>query len=294
MRYRIVPKLDERVPRMFDYSLNEQILEELKTQIALRLLVIDLIIITGAGVAGYFLAGRTLRPIEKMVEDQKRFVSDASHELRTPLTALKTEIEVALRSNKLDQKTAKEILKSNLEEVDKMQKLSNYLLSLNKYQNGKVKMAIEKVRLNDVVKRAIGKNKSAADEKKIIFETDLKEVIVGGDSVNLEELLIIFLDNAIKYSHKNGKIIITTRKDQNWAKITIKDFGMGIASADLSHIFDRFYRSEESRTKTSASGFGLGLSIANEIVKQYGGRIDVKSKKDEGSIFSIFLPVNYQ
>jgi signal transduction histidine kinase len=289
-----VPNFDDGINRTFDFSLNIQILNELKARIALRLVLIDLIIFAGAGIAGYFLAGLTLQPIEKMVEDQKRFVSDASHELRTPLTALKTEMEVALRSKKLDQKSTKELLKSNLEEVDKMQKLSNYLLALNKYQNGKVKLAIEKVQLTEVIRLAIKKVKPVSDKKKINIETDLKEIVMNGNSVNLEGLIIIFLDNAIKYSHKDGKIIITAGIDKNLAKITIKDFGVGINAADLPHIFDRFYRAETSRNKAATPGFGLGLAIAFDIVKQYGGRIVVDSKENEGTTFAIFLPINYQ
>lgn len=293
--YRIVPNFDDGIPRTFGFGLNAQILAELKARIALRLLLIDLVIFAGAGVAGYFLAGQTLAPIEKMVEDQKRFVSDASHELRTPLTAMKTEIEVALRSKKLDPKNTKELLKSNLEEVDKMQKLSNYLLALNKYQNGKIKSGLEDIKVKEILSKAIEKVKPAAKNKKIMIENNSMEMTMRGNKMNLEELLIIFLDNAIKYSHKNGKIIISSGVDKNWAKIKIQDFGVGISKTDLPHIFDRFYRAEASRTKNSESGFGLGLSIAQDIVKQqYGGRIEVKSEEGKGTTFTIFLPVSYQ
>jgi signal transduction histidine kinase len=91
-----------------------------------------------------------------------------------------------------------------------------------------------------------------------------------------------------------GKIIVVTKKDNNWAKIIITDFGMGISNADLPHIFDRFYRAETSRTKTLTPGFGLGLSIAKDIVKQSGGKIEVNSQENKGSTFSILLPINYQ
>jgi len=287
-------ELERRVvifrPRWVDIGFSQQILDELKSKIALRLLTADLIIWIGSGVGGYFLAGLTLKPIEKMMDDQKRFVSDASHELRTPLTALKTELEVALRSKKIDQKTTRELLKSNLEEVDKMQKLSNYLLALNKYQNGKIKFPAENIQLTDVIKKAIEKTKTAANKKKITIEANLKEMMINGNKVNFEELFIIFLDNAIKYSHKGGKVIVSTVGSKNWVKITIKDFGVGIAETDLPHIFDRFYRAETSRNKIATDGFGLGLAIADNIVSQYGGKIEVKSKENEGSAFTILIP----
>jgi len=111
------------------------LLEEVKRRIALQLAFINLGILICSGFASYFLAGKTLKPIEKALDEQKRFISDASHELRTPLTALKSEIEVSLRDKNLNLKEAQKLLQSNLEEVDKIQSLSNYLLTLSRYQN---------------------------------------------------------------------------------------------------------------------------------------------------------------
>ena len=134
----------------------------------------SILIIAGAG--GYFLAGQTLDPIAKMMEEQKEFVGNASHELRTPLTSLMTEIEVALRDKKLTAVGARSLLASNLEDVKKMQKLSNYLLELNRFENNKTEITMKKVDLKNVAKKAIGKLK---------VKTSLHSSIVTGNEDSL-------------------------------------------------------------------------------------------------------------
>lgn len=130
-----------RLPPTGVLLLDPAVFEDAKRRVALQLFYINLGILGFSGMAGYFLAGRTLNPIEAMLDEQKRFIADASHELRTPLTAMKTEIEVALRDKGLDAEYARELLRSNLEEVDKLKMLSDDLLSLGSYQkeNGKLR-----------------------------------------------------------------------------------------------------------------------------------------------------------
>jgi signal transduction histidine kinase len=124
-------------------QINTDLLDELDDRIKLTLLLVNLGILGFSGAAGYLLAGKTLQPIERMLTEQKRFVADASHELRTPLTAMRTEIEVAMRDKNLDLLDAKRLLKSNLEETNKMQRLSNYLLTLSKYQTASASLKKE-------------------------------------------------------------------------------------------------------------------------------------------------------
>jgi signal transduction histidine kinase len=126
---------------------NEETVETARLRIISILGLINVIILAVSGLGGYFLAGLTLDPISKMVREQKEFVGNASHELRTPLTSLKTEIEVALRDKKINLNDVKELLRSNLEDVNNMQRLSNYLLELNRYENSDVNLEIKKVDL---------------------------------------------------------------------------------------------------------------------------------------------------
>ncbi len=271
-------------------SIENQIYEELRSRIILELLLINLGIAGISTMAGYFLAGKTLQPIERMMEDQKRFVSDASHELRTPLTAMKTEIEVALREKNISSSESKELLVSNLEEVERMRKLTDYLLNLHKYQDQTLKLPMDSIDLKEIIVKAIQLTEPMTQEKEIQIIEKVKTLPLKANSMSLTELVTILLDNAIKYSKKKGEIIIRSSVRKNTAIIEIEDFGSGIKSTEIPYIFNRFYRADSSRSKTQVDGYGLGLSIAKQIVDLHHGTIEVKSELGKGSTFKIALP----
>jgi len=225
-----------------------------------------------------------------MVDKQKRFVSDASHELRTPLTSIKTEIEVALRSRKLNRKEARNILASNLEEVDKLKSLTDYFLSLSKYDDPNPKLTFERISVGRLIKESYIKLKPLAVEKKIKMIFKKNDIFIYANKTSLAELITILLDNAIKYSLPKGKIIVSEGWYNSRAIITVKDNGIGIKKEDLPFIFNRFYRAESSRSKNIAKGYGLGLSIAKRIVDFHKGTISVKSVYGKGSSFTVLLP----
>jgi signal transduction histidine kinase len=259
---------------------------ETRARILTILGIINLSILGISGVAGYFLAGETLHPIQVMLEEQKDFISNASHELRTPLSSLKSEIEVALRNKKITVKEAKDLLKSNLEEVDKMAGLSDYLLRLDRYQRGKSNFRFSRVNLKKVAEESIKKVQSLAKERKIKIVNKLKNAIVQGNQESLVELATILLDNAIKYSPPGKRVILSTLKEGPSGVLRIQDFGMGIDKKDLPHLFERFYRAEASRSKNKVDGYGLGLSIAKSIVELHGGKVQVESSPQKGSTFT--------
>jgi len=267
-----------------------EIINLAKRRFALQLFIINGVILVLAGSAGYFLAGKTLQPIEEMVEEQKRFVADASHELRTPLTSMKTEAEVALRDKKLNLKEAKELLKSNLTEVDKMKNFSDYLLTLSRYEGGAHDLAMEDVDLVEVARQAIKRNASLAREKKIKIESRLNEVVVKGNPQSLVELISILVNNAVKYSPEGRQIRVSVRGNKKQASIEVADEGIGIDKKDIPHLFDRFFRADTSRSKARADGYGLGLSIAKSIAELHKGSIGVSSKVGKGSTFTVKLP----
>ncbi len=242
-----------------------------RNNVLVILLYANVAILIFSGIAGYFLAGVTLKPIKKNMDEQKDFVSNASHELRTPLTSIKTEIEVALRDKDMNLSAAKELLRSNLEEVDKMKKLADYLLKLNKFSVDTGSLRMKEVDLKKVAAKAIGKRKVKAE---------LKKAVVKGNEESITELISILLDNAFKYTLKNPKITVRTYANT----LEVNDNGVGIPQEDLNHIFDRFYRAEKSRTK---DGYGLGLSIAKSIVDAHGAKISVESKVGKGSKFKV-------
>lgn len=256
------------------FMIDPDIITETKARIFFSLLTLNAIILGVSGVSGYFLAGKTLDPIKKMMEDQKDFVSNASHELRTPLASLKSEIEVALRAKKMTLGEAKKLLQSNLDDVNNMTRLSNYLLKLNKFQDGNVKLEFRKLDLAEVVKRATQK------QNKVKMNLERSEI--KGNEESLIELVTILIDNAIKYG--NGKDVEVTVKKNGI--LTIKDSGLGIPDTDLPHIFDRFFRGNKARSK---DGYGLGLSIAKQITDSHGARIKVESKLNSGTTFKVIF-----
>jgi len=270
----------------------DQIYDEITHRILMQLVGVNIGIFVLSGMAGYFLAGKTLAPIEVMVDDQRRFVADASHELRTPLTAMKTEIEVALRDKKLGMEDAKNLLRSKLEEVDHMQMLSNYLLSLTRYQHGNLENIVMKsLHLSDIFEKALSGISHLAEEKDITIEPAITQARIKGNAVSLTELLIILLDNAIKYSPRHNKIIVTAKITQKNVVLTVQDFGIGMKESEIPFIFNRFYRADSSRGKASVDGYGLGLSIAKQIVDVHNGRIDINSKVNKGTTFTVTLPL---
>lgn len=261
-------------------------LESARQYLIRNTLLLNLGVLLAGGAFSYFLARRTLEPIEATVERERQFTADASHELRTPLSAMQTEIEVALRDSKLDIKDARALLKSNLEEVAKLKALSGGLLKLAR--NGSAPI-LQAVHLLPVITEATGQIKSAAKAKEMTIKTNVSEITVRAEPESLRELLVILLDNAVKYSPANSTIMITAKKVSQLAELTVKDQGIGIAADDLPHIFDRFFRADSAR---STGGYGLGLAIAKQLASHLDGTITAESTLGKGSVFTVKLPLS--
>lgn len=279
--------------RRENFRLDPDLISETKDRLVIILSLINLVILAGSGLAGYFLAGQTLKPIREMIDEQKQFVADASHELRTPLTSLKSEIEVNLRSQKLTLTDAKKILASNLEEVNNLQTLSDGLIKLTQYQKGENGLIMTQISSSSIVNEAIKKVAKLAKTKKIEIINRVDDVSLEGNSQSLVELFVIFLDNAIKYSPKSSAVSLISEKTDDHLLIHIIDHGIGIDEKDLPHLFDRFYRTDKSRTKTKIPGYGLGLAIAKQIVQRHFGSISVKSQRNQGTTFTVRLPLKH-
>lgn len=263
-------------------------LEEDKSHLKINLTIFNFIVLGIGGGISYALARRTMEPIEEALEAQRRFSADASHELRTPLTAMRSEIEVGLRNKNLSKSEAVELLKSNLEEVDKLKSLSEGLLSLA--HDDKRPKQTSKAKLKTALDEALKPISKLASAKKIKIDNQAKNLSLKIDHDKLKELLIILLDNAIKYSPSGSQITVTSKPVGKMGQVSIADQGLGIKASELPRIFERFYRSDSSRTKDQAGGYGLGLAIAKKNIENYGGVIQVKSTLAKGSTFSISLP----
>lgn len=275
-------------PSVFvDYEL----VTEVKNRIKMSLFVVNGSILLISGVSAYFLAGRTLKPIKDMVSAQNRFISDASHEFRTPLTSLKSSMEVFLRDPKPSLKEAKNLINDNIADVNKLQSLSDSLLNLAHFQNTLPTVKLIKTSLNQPIESAIKKISHQALARSIHISYSRSRAFVLGDVHSLTDLFVIFLDNAVKYSPDNSQITLTTKKNKSDIVVSISDQGIGIAPHDLPHIFDRFYRSDTARKNLKSGGYGLGLSIAKNILDSHHAQVEVKSKLGEGSQFIVKFPI---
>lgn len=268
--------------------LRNRLLNEDLDHLKANLLLFNLSVLVGGGAASYFLARRTLEPIEDALESQTRFASDASHELRTPLTAMITENEVALRNKSLTKASAVDIIKSNLEEAAKLKALAEGLLRLTRGYG--LAKNLEPINLKTISAESSALYSQIAKDKKINLSNRVGNLTVIGDKTSLSELVAIILDNAVKYTPSGGKIVLSAERQNKNIHLHISDTGPGIKDADLPRIFDRFYRADSSRQKSDAGGYGLGLSIAKKITEALHGHIEVSSAQGKGSIFTIVLP----
>jgi signal transduction histidine kinase len=266
----------------------EQQLKEGIEHLQANLFLLNMLTLIAGGAVSYALARWTLRPVEQTMQAQGRFAADASHELRTPLTAMQTEIEVALRDPKLSSAESKALLQSNLEEIAKLKALSDGLLKLT--QSDRAELRLKPVDLSDTAREAVERLGKVATKRSITLDSQLNAVKTLGERASLIELITVLIDNAIKYSPAKSKVIIATDKVGKQAVLQVRDEGQGIKASDQPHIFERFYRADRSRSKEVIEGYGLGLSIAHQIVTLHKGTIEVHSEIGKGAIFTVKLP----
>ncbi len=258
-------------------------------ELFIRLLLLNLFVLGVGAMISYILARRTLEPIEEALEAQSRFASDASHELRTPLASIQAENEVALRNTRLTLARAKELLASNLEEVTHLQRLSDGLLHLARQESYTVKT--EPISLSDITQECINHSLRSAEGKHISIEDNVRDTMVYANASGLEQIINILLDNAIKYSPEHSTITLSSGTSGKEGSVQIHDQGPGISPKDLPHIFERFYRADPARSSQQVSGHGLGLALAEKLITQQDGRIDVKTKPGSGATFTVVLPL---
>lgn len=254
-------------------------------QMSLSLIYINLVILIAGGLGSYFLARRTLRPIEESHEAQSRFTSDASHELRTPLAAMKAELEVGLMSEHLTEEESRELLESNLEEVNKLIQLSGMLLQLSRLDHDTLERGPV-----DIVALLNEKMKVYKSDKDRFEITSRKKATVSANEPAVSELIGILIDNALKYSPADSKINIRIFEKRGTVGFEIHNAGDPIPEALLPRLFDRFFRADISRTNSKENGYGLGLSIAKKIIDVHHGDLQVSSGEN-GTTFTFYLPI---
>lgn len=242
---------------------------------------------------GYYMAAKNIKPLEILFAREHEFAADASHELRTPLTVLSLGVE-SLQNDDESKLSgfAQEVLRDMQHETKYMSRLIEALLTLARGDEENTPLARAKVDLTEVAVKVCNKMRPLAAKKGLGLEYaagDAPQVFILGDKNKMEQLLIIFIDNAIKYS-ESGTITVTVDADSMHAIIKVMDEGIGISESDAQKIFERFYRVDKARSH-AAGGFGLGLNIARIIVVRHGGTVSVKPRRPHGSIFTVRLPL---
>lgn len=267
--------------------------QDARAELATILMLVNGGILIVSGALSYFLAGKTMAPIQETLEKQKQFISDASHELRTPIAILKTNMEVELADTGIKGERKKN-LKSNLTEVNQMADLVNDLLLLSRIDSDDLKSSFEVFSITPLVEEAVERMKRYAKTKSVTvaFHKTTQNQFVKGDRGMLTSALINLIKNAIDYNTKNGKVVVSVKAVNQSCAITVNDTGIGIAKEEIENVFERFYRVDKSRTShTASSGTGLGLAIVQAVVHEHGGKLSIKSELKKGTTVTISLPL---
>lgn len=231
-----------------------------------------------------------LSRLDDAFTEMRQFTADASHELQTPLTILRGEMEVALRSQRSPEEYAT-ILRSALEEIERISRIVEGLLLLARADAGVLRMDLQPVDLVHLVEEVLDQTALLARKKSIdLIMGNIEPLETAGDFVHLRRLFLNLVDNGIKYTPPGGVIKISIERKGETAILSVKDTGPGIPPEEQEKVFQRFFRSQEARS-AGQGGSGLGLSIAKSIAEAHGGKLELESTPGEGSVFRVYLPL---
>jgi heavy metal sensor kinase len=231
----------------------------------------------------------TLQRLEHSVGEMRQFSTALAHELRTPLAALRGEIELALRGAPTDEQ--RRALASQIEELDKLKRLIDHLLTLARAEAGQIPLTFTPVNLSALAASLVDQLEPVAQARTIDLRCEHSgAVMVDGDAGWLQRLLLNLLDNAMKFTGEGGRVVLRVANEDGRARIDVRDTGIGMSAQDAGHAFDRFYQADPSRSAPH-EGVGLGLSLVKWIVDRHHGTIAVDSRLGEGSTFTVTLPV---
>ncbi|OOZ81736.1 two-component sensor histidine kinase [Bacillus cereus] len=240
---------------------------------------------------GFFLAGRALVPIQNSWEKQQQFVSDASHELRTPLAVIQSKTDILFQSPSATIEEKAMDISTISKECRRLSKLVANLLLLARSDSNQIEMDKKIFEMDKLLEEIVEPYKEIASyrEKEMILKVE-HDISFMGDRERIHQMMVILLDNAMKYTNEGGHIQIDCTQTNSSIRIRVKDDGIGVKGEDIPKLFDRFYQGDKARS--TSEGAGLGLSIANWIVEKHYGKILVESRWGEGTCFEVILPKN--
>lgn len=238
-----------------------------------------------------FSFNQMLDRMQGYIKQQKQFVGDVSHELRTPIAVIQGHLNLIKRWGKNDPQVLEESIDASLQEADRMKHLIQEMLDLTRAEQIDVQYPNAVTDVNNVLTRVIADMQMVHPDFQIRLDDDLPDhVKIKMFNNHFEQLLIILIDNAIKYSTTRKEVIVSAALSNDHLHVHIQDFGEGIPAADRDKIFNRFYRVDKARTREKG-GNGLGLSIAKKLTQSYHGKISVVSIFHEGSTFELVFPI---
>ncbi len=258
-------------------------------QLLLGLLTFGVIGAVAVGVVGWWQAGRAIRPAEEAWSRQMRFIANASHELRAPLALIRASAEVALRE--VENADQHALLSDVVSEADHMRRLVDDLLTLSRLDGGSLALHRQSLALVDFLAHFLRKVERLGEERNVHIALSKASGNVWADPDRLHQVLLILLDNALRYTPAGGSITLAAEPVGKMVRLSVHDTGCGIAPEQLPHVFERFYRADQARARAGEhSNAGLGLSIAKGLVEAHGGKIGIESALNVGTTVWFTLP----
>lgn len=264
-------------------ALEQEFVNSARQGLKATLLGVDLSATLVAVIAGWLLAGRTLRPLQTSMQKHRRFVSDAAHELRTPLSVMKAGLETVNTGSGPTLDDYLHLDRDLSEEIDRMTVLTNDLLFLARGDQAALASDFQQIDLTEICVRQVKMVGRYAGQQGVKLRSSIGPgIAIQGDEGQIERLVLNLLKNAIDYNHLSGEARLSLKAVGKKAVMAVADTGIGISREELSRVFGRFYKADGARRR-SGGGAGLGLSIAREIVRAHGGEVKIDSSIGEGT-----------
>ena len=286
-----VPLIDSgEVTTIIQAAQSRQVVWEIVGRLVLILVSVGLVALLLAGVGGLLISRRAMQPVQSAFHRQRAFVADASHELKSPLTLIKLDAEMVVREQTSPRN--RKVIENQLSEIDRMNTLVSDLLVLARLDADKLGVSRETFDLAKILAETADRFILRASEEEILLDIEVPgELPALGDPRRTGQILAALLDNAMRFTPSGGRVTVAGCLADGRVEASVTDTGPGIPSEHLPHVFERFYRADTARRRSSG-GTGLGLAIARDLAAIQGGEVAVSNAKNGGASFTLSLPAS--